>query len=101
MYVDENVDVHEEFVGLYECPNILANTIVARLQDVMLRLNLQLSHCCGQCYDDKSNMAGCKNGVKAQILKQEPRTLFTHSYRPSLSLSVAHTITTVKYLGSI
>ena len=44
-YVDENLDVHEEFIGLYECPNILANTIVARLQDVMLRLNLQLSHC--------------------------------------------------------
>ena len=30
-YVDENLDVHEEFIGLYKCPNILANTIVARL----------------------------------------------------------------------
>ena len=39
-YVDENVDVHEEFIGLHECPNILANTNVARLQDIMLRLNL-------------------------------------------------------------
>ena len=29
-YVDENVDVHE-FIGFYECPNILANTIVAYL----------------------------------------------------------------------
>ena len=96
-HVDENVDVHGEFVGLYEYPNILANTIVACLQDVMLRLNLQLSHCCGQCYDGGSNMAGCKSsGVKAQILKQEPRALFTHSYRHSLSLSVADTIRTVK-----
>ena len=64
-YVDENVDVHEEFIGLYECPNILANTIVARLQDVMLRLNLQLSRCRGQCYDGGSNMADCKSRVKA------------------------------------
>ena len=100
-YVDENLDVHEEFIGLYECPNILANTIVARLQDVMLRLNLQLSRCRGQCYDGGSNMAGCKSGAKAQILKQEPRALFTHCYGHSLSLSVADTIRTVKYLGSI
>ena len=63
-YVDENLDVHEEFSGLYECPNILANTIVARLQDVMLRLNPQLSCCHGQCYDSGSNMAGCKSGQR-------------------------------------
>ena len=100
-YADENLDVHEEFIGLYKCPNILANTIVARLHDVMLRLNLQLSHCRGQCYDGGSNMAGCTSGAKAQILKQEPRALFTHCYGHSLSLSVADTIRTVKYLGSI
>ena len=63
-YVDKNLDVHEEFIGLYQCPNILANTIVARLQDVMLRLNLQLSRCHGQCYDGGSNMAGCKVGQR-------------------------------------
>ena len=62
-YVDENLDVHE-FSGLYECPNILANTFVARLQDVMLRLNLQLSCCRGQCYDSGCNMAGCKSGQR-------------------------------------
>ena len=28
-HVDENVDVHEQFIGLYEFPNILANTIMA------------------------------------------------------------------------
>ena len=46
-------------------------------------------------------MAGSKSGAKAQILKQEPRALFTHCYGHSLSLSVADTIRTVKYLGSI
>ena len=67
----------------------------------MLRLNLQLSRCRGQCYDGGSNMAGCKSGVKAQILQMEPRALFTHCYGHSLSLSIADTIRTVKYLGSI
>lgn len=67
---------------------------------MMLRLNLQLSRCWGQCYDGGSNIAGCKSGVKAQILKQEPQALFTHCYGHSLSLSVVDTIITVKYLGS-
>jgi len=100
-YIDENVDVHEEFIRLYEWPSILANTIVAHLQDVMLRLNLQLPCCRGQCYDSGSNMAGCKSIVKTQILQLEPRALFTHWYGHSLSLSVADTIRAVKYLGSI
>ena len=101
MYVDENLDVSEEFIGLYECPNILANIIVAHLQDVMLRLNLQLSCCHGQCYDDRDNMAGCKSGANVQILKQELLALFTHCYGRSRSLSVADTIRTVKYFGSM
>lgn len=99
-YVDDKVDVHEEFIGLYQCPNITADTIVAVLHDTLLRLNLQLSRCRGQCYDGGSNMAGSKNGVKAQILKQEPRALFTHCYGHALSLSVADTIRMIKYLGS-
>ena len=84
-YVNENVDMHEEFTGLYECPNMLANTVVACLQDVMLRLNLQLSCCRGQCYDGGSNMAGCKSRVKVQMLQLEPRALFTHCYGHSHS----------------
>ena len=93
--------MHEEFIGLYEYPNILADTIVVCLQDVMLRLNLILSHCHGQCYDSESNMAGCESRVKTQILQLELRALFTHCYGHSLSLSVADTIRAVKYLGSI
>ena len=45
-------------------------------------------------------MAGCKSEANVQILKQELLALFTHCYGCSLSLSVADTIRTVKYLGS-
>ena len=100
-YVDDNVEVHEEFIGLYQIPNTLADTIVAALQDTLLRLNLKLSRCRGQCFDWESNMAGSKNGVKAQILKQEPRALFTHCYEHALSLSVADTVKTIKTLGTV
>ena len=71
-YVDTEVVAHEDFIGLYECPNITANTIVAAIDDVLLRLNLSVSKCRGQCYNGRRNMAGSKNGVKEQILEKEP-----------------------------
>ena len=54
-YVDPDIEVHEEFIGLYLCPDIKSNTIVSVLKDVLLRLNLDLSQCRGQCYDGGSN----------------------------------------------
>ncbi len=98
-YVDD-LDVNEEFVGLHQIPNIAADTIVAALQDPLLRLNLKLSRCRGQCYDGASNMTGRKNGVKSQILRQEPRALFMHCYGHTLSLSVADTVKMIPLLGS-
>ena len=100
LYVDDHPQVHEEFVGLYRCENIAANTIVNVLKDSLLRFNLPLSRCCGQCYDGGSNVAGLKNEVNEQILRDEPRALFTHCYGHCLCLSVAYTVKTIKYLGS-
>ena len=37
-------------------------------------------------------MAGSRNGVKAQILKEEPPALFTHCHGHALSLSLADTV---------
>ena len=45
-------------------------------------------------------MAGSKNGVKTQILKEEHCALFTHCYGHSLSLSVGDTIKSVPMLRS-
>lgn len=99
-YVDATLTVHEEFIGLYYCPDIKANTIFSIVKDTLLRLNISLSRCRGQCYDGGSNMAGSRNGVKTQILREEPRALFTHCYGHSLNLAVADTIKNVKFLQS-
>ena len=72
-YVDDTVVAHEDFVGLYECPNITANTIVSA---ILVRLNLSKSKCRVQCYDGGSNMVESKNGVKEQILKNYELYLF-------------------------
>ena len=43
-------------------------------------------------------MAGCKKGVKTQIMAKEPHALFTHCYGHSLSLSVADTVKNIPLL---
>lgn len=55
-WVDSQLEVHEEFIGLYAIPDITADTIVAALRDCVLRLNLNWSRCRGQCFDGASNM---------------------------------------------
>ena len=91
-YVTEELLVQEDFVGLYQIPNISADTIVSVITDALLRFNLNISRCRGQCYDGASNMSGCRNGVKTQILRLESRALYTHCYGHVLSLSVSDTI---------
>ena len=42
-WVDEPLTDHEDFIGLYHVASIDANTIVATIKDVLLRLSLTLS----------------------------------------------------------
>ena len=88
-WIDSNLQDHEDFIGLYEVDNISANCLVHHIKDVLLRMNLNLSKCRGQCYDEASNMSGVKNGVAAQISSEEKRAIYTHCYGHSLSLAVS------------
>ena len=97
-WVDSQLEVHEEFIGLYAIPDITADTIVAALRDCVLRLNLNWSRCRGQCFDGASNMTGHRNGVATQITREEPRALFTHCYGHSLNLAMCDTIKGTKLL---
>ena len=99
-YIDETLAVHEEFMGLHMCDNIKSETIVKTLEDVMLRFDLKLSNCRGQCYDGGSNMAGSRSGVKAQLLAKEPRALYMHCYGHALSLSICDAIKMIPLLRS-
>lgn len=91
-WVHEDLEVHEDFIGLYHVPNTCSETLVASIKDCLLRMNLNLNRCRGQCYDGASAMAGSKNGVAARILSEEPRALFTHCYGHSLNLAVCDAI---------
>ena len=55
--------MHEEFVGLHEVENIVANKLLSAIEDTSLRANLSLHKIRGQCYDGSSNMSGLRNYV--------------------------------------
>ena len=69
--------------------SITADSLVAIIKDTLLRMNLKVEHCRGQCYDGASVMSGARNGVAKQIsTTDEPRAVYTHCYGHVLNLSV-------------
>ena len=71
-WVDDESEVHEEFIGLYEIDNLTVNTPVAAIKDTLLRINLNFSRCRGrQCYDGAGNISGAKHGTSTQLLKEK------------------------------
>ena len=90
--VGEDLQDHEDFIGLYEVAGIDADCLVQAIKDTLLRINVPLSQCRGQCYDGASNMRGSRNGVATQIAKEEKRALYTHCFGHALNLAVADTL---------
>ena len=86
--VDENLQDHEYFIGIYEVASITADSLVHAIKDTLVRMSLSLSACRGQCYDGASNMSGSKNGVSTQILAEEKHAIYTHCYGYALNLAV-------------
>ena len=62
-WVDNALDAHEEFVGLYQTDSLEAKALVTIIKDTIFRFNLKLELCRGQCYDGASVMSGIKTGV--------------------------------------
>ena len=66
-WVADNLEVHEEFLGLYHVPSIDAQTLTTVAKDTLVRMNLPLSKLRGQCYDGASTMRGARSGVATRI----------------------------------
>lgn len=86
--VTDEFEVHEEFLGMYEMPNITSCCLSGVMKDALCRMNIPISNVRGQCYDGASNMKGARNGVAKLIMDEEPRALYTHCYGHSINLAV-------------
>jgi len=97
--VSDNLDVFEEFVGLYAVPTIEAASLTAAITDIFLRFQLPLSKVRGQCYDGASAMSGIKSGVAKRLRDIEPRAIFTHCYGHSVNLAACDTLKQMRLLS--
>ena len=96
-WVSDDLHSNEEFLGLYQLPNIEASTLTSMIK---IHFNLSLSKARGQCYDGASNMSGKRTGVARNISEEEPRALFIHCYGHSMSLAATDTIKKCNLLKS-
>lgn len=86
--VDDNLDVEEHFLGLYETSFTDSETLYKIINDVLLRYSLGIEDCRGQCYDGASNVSGSISGLQKRILSDEPRALYVHCNAHNLNLVV-------------
>ena len=91
-WVDQDLMVHEDFIGLHQVDSIEAKVIYAAIEDMLLRIDLPMHKIRGQCFDGASNMSGKRNGVAKLITDKEPKALYTHCYGHSLNLAVMDSV---------
>ena len=53
-WVDDQLQPHEDFIGLYQLDETNADFITRTIKDTLIRLELTLSRCRGKCYDGAS-----------------------------------------------
>lgn len=97
---DTILEVHEDFVGFIQLPNIAAETIFTAILEHLQKLGLSLVNCRGQCFDGASNMLGSKTGVARRIQDIQPKAHITHCHGHSLSLSVKDATKSCKLISS-
>ncbi|CAF0953813.1 unnamed protein product [Adineta steineri] len=86
--VDNNYNVFEDVIGLYEISRQNAPTIVEAILDTLTRCGLDIANCRGQSYDGASNMSGIYGGVSALILKQQGKAMYVHCNAHCLDLAI-------------
>lgn len=87
-WVDNEYQIHEASLGLFQPPDTKAVTLFAGLKDMLLRCSLPFSQCVGQAYDGASNMSGVRKGVQALVKKENDDCLYVHCFAHSLNLCV-------------
>ena len=97
-WVDNNLCVNEDMIGMYPVKGTDADQLVFVIKDILMCLDLNIADARGQCYDGASAMAGAKTGVATQIKSINPKCLFTHCYGHALDLAVGDVFKNVPQL---
>lgn len=95
-HVDSDLQVHEQFVGFYSTSLTNADILFKLLQDVVVRFDLGLDNCRGQCYDGAANMSGKLSGVQARLTAIYPKAIYIHCANHCLNLMFQDALCEIK-----
>ena len=87
-FVDENDEVHEDFLEFVECESITGEYLADKILDCLTKWNLEVDDIRGQGYDGAANMAGRIRGVQARISGLNKKALYFHCAAHCLNLSI-------------
>ena len=87
-WVDDNLEAHEQFIGLLPLKGTSADDVFPIIKDVLLHLNLNISDARGQCYDGARAMMGKQSGVATKFKEINFKMLTVHCYGHDLNLAV-------------
>ena len=90
------LEVTEDVIGMHKVDNTSSAEIVRAIKDALLRVNLPMAKCRGQCYDGASNMSGVRRGVAAQLKEIQPRALYLHCHGHALNLAACDAVKAVQ-----
>ena len=97
-WVDQEFEVHEDFIGLHVLDSTDASHIFAVIKAVLGQLHIPMNKIRGQCYDGAAAMAGSRSGVAKLVSEEEARAIYTHCYGHALNLACADTIKRCKIM---
>ena len=97
-WLEISYEIHEDFIGLYECKNTTGEHLTFAAEDILLMNDLKLINCRGQNYDGAGSMQGKNSGVKSRILQKENRALSVWCYAHNTNLSACESLKKCKLM---
>ncbi|XP_065668089.1 52 kDa repressor of the inhibitor of the protein kinase-like [Hydra vulgaris] len=88
-FVDSDLNIREDFIQFIHCnEGVKGKDLLNVLLNCVSNLNLDIKNCRGQGYDGASSVSGYINGLSAQVLNINSKTLYTHCHSHRLNISV-------------
>ncbi|XP_020899640.2 52 kDa repressor of the inhibitor of the protein kinase [Exaiptasia diaphana] len=86
-FVDENCNIHEEFLGFLSCERTTGEALAKLIYE---HWSLDIKNCRGQGYDGTACMPSSLRGTQAFIKEKSSKAVFTHCNAHCLNLVIVH-----------
>ena len=97
-WVDQEFEVHKDFIGLHILDSTDASHIFAVIKTVLGQLHIPINKIGGQCYNGAAAMAGVRSGIAKLVSEERAKAIYTHHYGHVLNLACTDMIKRCKIM---